>query len=345
MAVDSMRLGEIATLLGAELLGGDPQAEIVGLAPVEQAGAGTVAFIANQKYISALKTTRASGVLVSPQVAQLGVAEGVGLLVLDDPYMAFAQLLQHWTQRVREVTGVDPRAYVDPSATVGEDTNIGPFVYVGAGASVGPRCDLEPGAYVGKNAVLGAESSMGPNAVLHHGCQVGARCHIYAGAVVGSDGFGFAPDPRTGLHVKIPQVGNVVLEDDVEIGANVTIDRAVLGETRVGQGTKIDNQVQIGHNASVGRGCFLVSQVGISGSSKVGNGVTIAGQAGVAGHISVGDGAVIGAQAGVHSDVSPGGRVLGSPAIDGASAKRAMAMFPRLPELSRRVRRLEQRLG
>ncbi len=339
-----MRLGEIAALLGGRVQG-DEGTEIHGIAPIQDARPGQIAFISNQRYVGHLRTTGASAVLVSDAVARLGAPPGTALLVLDDPYMGFARLLRHWTDPgPRVVTGVSAKAHVEPSARLGADVNVHPFAYVGAGAVVGDRVDLHPGAYVGAGAEVGDDTILGPNAVVHHGCRVGARCFVYAGAVVGSDGFGFAPDLRQGLHVKIPQVGIAVLEDDVELGANSTIDRAVFGETRIGRGTKVDNLVQVGHNASIGRGCFVVAQAGISGTARVGNGVTIAGQAGIAGHIAVGDGAVVGAQAGVHGEVEAGGRVLGSPALDGALAKRAMAVFPRLPELRARLRQVERRL-
>lgn len=346
MPVASMTLREVAQLLGAELIGAqDPDVAISGVAAIDKAGPGVVAFISNRRYVRLLGSTQASAVLVSPEVARRGAPPGTALLVLADPYMGFARLLQHLTHVPRQVTGVSERACVDPGARLGADVNVWPFAWVGPGAVIGDRVDLHPGAYVGPGATIGADSILGPNSVVHHGCSVGARCHVYAGAVIGSDGFGFAPDLRSGLHQKIPQIGTVVVEDDVEIGANTTIDRAAMGETRIGRGTKIDNQVQVGHNATIGRGCFVVSQAGISGTASVGNGVTIAGQAGIAGHIVVGDGAQVGAQAGVHNAVPPGARVLGSPAIDGAEAKRAMAVIPRLPDLRRRLREVEQRLA
>lgn len=340
-----MRLDAIAGLLGGQVRG-DPATEITGIAPIQDAKPGSIAFVSNQKYVGALRTTKAAAVLVSPDVAELNLAPpGVALVVLDDPYMAFARLLQRWTDSgPRKVVGVSPKAHIDESAKVGKDVNAWPFAYVGPGATIGDRVDLHPGAYVGPGAAVGDDTILGPSSVVHQGCKVGARCYLYAGAVVGSDGFGFAPDPKTGQHLKIPQVGIAVIEDDVELGANVTIDRAVFGETRVGKGTKIDNLVQVGHNASIGRSCFIVSQVGVSGTARIGNGVTIAGQAGVAGHLTVGDGAQIGAQAGVHGDVGPGEKVLGSPAFDGKAARRAMAVFPRLPELRGRLRDLEKRL-
>jgi len=345
MAVKSMRLDEVAALVGGRVEG-NASVEIRGIAPIQDAVPGTIAFVSNQKYVGALRTTKASAVLVSPEVAAMGLAPaGTTLVILDDPYMAFARLLQHWTDPgPRKVVGISAKAHIEDTARVGKDANVHPFAYVGHGAVVGDRVDMHPGAYVGPGAVVGDDTILGPNSVIHQACRVGSRCYLYAGAVVGSDGFGFAPDPVTGQHVKIPQVGIAVIEDDVELGANVTIDRAVFGETRVGRGTKIDNQVQVGHNAIVGKGCFIVAQAGISGTSRIGNGVTIAGQAGVAGHITIGDGATIGAQAGVHGDVKAGERVLGSPAFEGKAARRAMVVFPKLPELRSRLREVERRL-
>lgn len=343
MAVTSMRVGEIAELLEGRVEG-DPSTEITSIEPIQSARAGAIAFISNRKYIRELATTEAGAVLVSAEVAALPRPERVSLVILDDPYMGFAKLLTHWTRVERVVSGVSPQAFVAEDARLGADVNVSPFAYVGAGAEVGDRCDLLPGSYVGPGAKVGSDTKLGPNSVVHHGCEVGSRCHIYAGAVIGSDGFGFAPDLRTGLHHKIPQIGKAVIEDDVEIGANVTIDRAAMGETRVSQGTKIDNLVQMGHGSSLGRGCFVVSQAGISGTTQVGHGVTIAGQAGIAGHVKVGDGAAIGAKAGVHADVPPGGRMLGSPAMPGEIAKRSLAVIRKLPEMRRRLRELDRRL-
>ncbi|MBL4850035.1 MAG: UDP-3-O-(3-hydroxymyristoyl)glucosamine N-acyltransferase [Planctomycetes bacterium] len=343
MPVTSMRLSEIADFLEGEVVG-DPAIEITAILPVEAAAAGAIAFISNRKYVRSLATTKASAVLVSPELAELPHPETTSLVVLDDPYMGFAKLLNHWTYVPREVTGISPLASVDPSAKLGADVNVMPFVYIGPDAVIGDRVDLHPGSYVGKGSVIGEDTILGPNAVVHHDCEVGERCHLYAGAVIGSDGFGFAPDRVTGLHLKIPQIGRTVIESDVEIGANSTVDRASMGETRVGRGTKIDNLVQLGHAVQVGMGCFLVSQSGVSGSSKVGHGVMIAGQAGIAGHVNIGDGATIGAKAGVHADVPSGSSVLGSPAFEGERAKRSLAAIRKLPEFRRRLRNAERRL-
>lgn len=339
-----MTLGEIAELLEGRLEGGDPATKITSIEPIEDASPGAISFISNKKYIRRLATTVASAALVSDEVAQLPRADGLALVILDDPYMGFAKLLTHWTAIPRVVTGVSDQAHIDPSATLGEDVNVGPFVYVGPGATVGDRCDLHPGAYVGSNATIGSSTILGPNCVVHHGCKVGSHCNVYAGAVVGSDGFGFAPDYVQGLHLKIPQIGNAEIGDYVEVGANTTIDRAAMGSTRVGRGTKLDNTVQLGHGCSVGMGCFLVSKVVVAGSSHIGNGVTIAGQTAIAGHVTVGDGAQIGAQSGVHSNVPAGARLLGSPAVEGSLGKRVLAVQKHLPGLLKRVRHLERKL-
>ncbi len=343
MAIDSMTLGEIAELLKGRL-DGDPSLRITGIAPIEAAHEGAISFISNRKYISKIKTTSASAVLVDDAIAQLPRAEGVALVVLDDPYMAFARLLRHWTHEPREVTGVSPKAHVEESATVGDDVNVAPFAIVCAGAVLGDRVDVSFGAHIGPGATIGADSSIGPNAVIHHGVEIGARCNVYAGTVIGSDGFGFAPDLKQGLHLKIPQMGTVIIEDDVEIGANVTIDRASMGETRIRRGSKIDNLVQIGHSGEVGLGCFIAAQAGISGTTKVGNFVSLGGQVGIAGHVNVGDGVQAGAKSGIHNDIPAGQTVLGSPAKEVAKARRSMAIYHRLPKLRDRVRDLERRL-
>jgi UDP-3-O-[3-hydroxymyristoyl] glucosamine N-acyltransferase len=345
MAVKQMTLGEIAEFLEGQLEGGTPETEITSIEPIQEATPGSISFISNRKYIQQLKFTQATAALVSPEVAQLPRVDGLALVILDDPYMGFAKLLSHWTATPRVVTGVSEKAHVDASATLGADVNVAPFVYVGANATVGDRCDLHPGAHVGRGATIGSDTILGPNCVVHHECEVGSHSHVYAGAVIGSDGFGFAPDLVQGLHLKIPQLGNTVIDDHVEIGANTTIDRAAMGSTRVGRGSKIDNQVQMGHNSSVGMGCFVVSQAGISGTSHIGHGVTLAGQVGIAGHVTVGDGAQVGAQAGVHANVPAGARVLGTPAFEGSKAKRSMAAYKYLPQLRKRVHTLERKLA
>lgn len=347
-----MSLGEVAALVGGELLG-DPARTVSRICPIHEAKAGSITFIANKKYYLALKTTDATAVLCPRDLDQEGRPAATAAIVVENPYLAFARIMQRWHDSGREPgRGVDPRAHVGKDVVVGKDVTVHPFAYVGDGAALGDRTVVHPFACVGAGARLGEDVILHAGAVLYAGVRIGNRCIVHAHAVIGADGFGYATDFTRFEHVKIPQVGTVVLEDDVEVGAGSTIDRAVLGETRVGQGTKIDNLVMIGHNVQTGMGCFLVSQSGVSGSTKLGNFVTLAGQAGLVGHIEVGDGAIVGAQAGVTNDVPPGARVLGSPAVPGQIARRYMSVLPRLPQmkrtvldLERRIQELEARLG
>lgn len=340
-----MTLAEIAEFLSAELVPAPGQEDsgatpIQMLAPIEHAVPGTVTFLANDKYLPQLAGCEASAVICPP--AMKDEARKTALLLHDNPYLAFALLAQKWFKEPDNWKGVSERAFVDASATVGESVTIEPFVSIAEGATIGERVTIRAGASVGRGAVVGDDTVIHQNVTVQDRCKVGARCIVHPGAVIGSDGFGFATDMKAMKHEKIPQMGVVVVEDDVEIGANTTIDRAVLGETRIGAGTKIDNLVQIAHNVQVGRGCFLVSQCGVSGSTKLGNFVTLAGQVGVVGHITVGDGAQIGAQSGVNREVPAGAKLLGSPAINGKEMLRVMATWPKLPEMRRRLRKLEK---
>lgn len=343
MPLTEMTLSEIATYLEAELVDAkDPGLLIKGIAPVELAGPGMVTFIASDKYVQHLSDSQASAIICTKELAEN--PHSGALLIHDNPYLAFARLMQKWFARPQEWSGVHERACVEDGVELGEEVSIGPFVHVARGAKVGERVVIGSGSSIGPGAVIGDDTVIHANVSVYDRCRIGARNIIHSGAVIGSDGFGFATDLRRGVHEKIPQMGIVVVEDDVEIGANTTIDRAVLGETKIGAGTKIDNQVQIAHNVQVGRGCFLVSQVGVSGSSKLGNFVVLAGQVGVVGHITIGDQAQVGAQSGVTKDLPAGIKALGSPAMDGGRMKRIIASYLTLPELRSRVRKLEKRL-
>jgi UDP-3-O-[3-hydroxymyristoyl] glucosamine N-acyltransferase len=332
-----VRLGDLAERLGAGLVG-NPDLEIRSVAALDEAGPGQLSFASNPKYAGLLQTTRAEAVIVGPK----GRVEGRAQLVSPNPYLAFARAvaLLHPVDHPRR--GVEPGAHVHPSAQLGEDVSALAGSCVDEGAQVGPGTVLYPGAYVGRETRVGRDCVLYPNAVVREGCILGDRVILQPGVVVGSDGFGYAQDGPA--HVKIPQVGIAVLEDDVEVGANTTIDRAALGETRIGRGTKIDNLVQIGHNVRVGEGCLLVAQVGVSGSTRLGHHVVLAGQVGVVGHIELGDRAVVGAQSGVGSDLSPGATVSGSPAFDHREWLKAQAAFRRLPQLRQEVKELERRL-
>jgi len=265
------------------------------------------------------------------------------LLSVADPYLAFLRLARAFQAELpMRPRGVHPNAVVDPSAHIGQDVSIGACAVVEKDASIADGVTLCPGVFVGVGASVGEGSYLFPNVIVLHAVHLGRRVIVHSGTVLGSDGFGYLQ--RDGLHEKVPQLGKVVVDDDVEIGANVCIDRATLGETRIGKGVKIDNLVHIAHNVTVGDGTLVIAQVGISGSTQIGTGVTIAGQAGLAGHIKVGDGATIGAQAGVTKPVAAGERVSGYPAMDHERARRLNAYYRKLPDLYEQLRALEDRV-
>lgn len=314
----ALTLGELAEAIGAELVG-DANTAIRAVNTLEEARPGEVSFLANAKYAKQLQTTEASAVIVAPGVTSNRVA----LLKSKDPYYAFAQtmVLLHG-HRKHSHSGTHPGAHVDPTATIGDGTILYPGVYVGPRARIGRDCVLHP------------------NVVVYEDCIIGDRVIIHANSSIGPDGFGYAA--HDGLHHKIPQTGNVIVEDDVEIGANAAIDRAVLGSTVIGRGTKIDDLVAIGHNARIGPHGILVALVGVAGSVTVGHHVTLAGQVGVAGHLKIGDNVTIGAQSGVVNNVPDQSTLLGSPAMPISQARRVAAVFVQLPELNERLKKLEQ---
>jgi UDP-3-O-[3-hydroxymyristoyl] glucosamine N-acyltransferase len=332
-----VKLRELAARLGCELLG-DGEVELRGVASLEQAGPGHLTFLANPRYAPRLATTRASAAVVPP-----GQAAELPRLVSGNPYLTFARAVALLVPLPRPAPGIHPSAQVHPTAVLGQDVHLGALAVVGAAARVGAR------TVVHAHVVLYEDVTIGEDCLLHSGVQVRERCRlgdrvvVQNGAVIGGDGFGFAKD-TDGRYHKFPQVGTVVIEDDVEIGALTAIDRAALGETRIGRGTKLDNLVQVGHSVTVGSDSVLCGQVGIAGSSRVGSRVTLAGQVGVAGHLEVGDGAIATAQTGIPASVDPGAVVSGYPAIDNRSWLKASAVFARLPELQRRLRELERRV-
>lgn len=317
----ALTLKELATLIGAELAG-DPDLVVTSASTLDDAREGQLSFLSNPKYVKQIETTKASAVIVTPLVK----VDRIATLKAKDPYYAFAlavTLLHGVRKHPHE--GIHPRAAIDPSATIGEGTVIYPGVYVGPRTRVGRNCILYP------------------NVVIYDDCVVGDRVIIHANASIGQDGFGFATN--AGVHHKIPQVGNVVLEDDVEIGANATVDRSALGTTRIGKGTKLGDLTTIGHNTQLGEHCVIVAQAGIAGSVTVGHHVTMAGQVGVAGHLEIGDNVMIGAQAGVTNNVPEQTVMLGSPAMPIRQARRVAAIFVQLPELQDRVKKLEHSIG
>jgi len=332
-----VKLRELAGRLACELLG-DGEVEIHGVSGLEQAGTGDLTFLANPRYAPMLAATRATAVIV----ASAGESP-LPRLVSDNPYLAFARAVALVCPKAPPAPGVHASAQVHPSAVLGRDVHVGALAVVGARARVGARSVLHP------HVVVYDEVTIGEDCLLHSGVQVRERCRlgdrviVQNGAVIGGDGFGFARDAEGRYH-KFPQVGTVVIEDDVEIGALCAVDRAALGETRIGHGSKLDNLVQVGHSVTIGSDTVLCGQVGIAGSSRIGSGVTLAGQVGVAGHLTIGDRAIATAQTGIPSSVEPGTVVSGYPAIENRAWLRSSAVFARLPELQKRVRELERRL-
>lgn len=316
-----MRLNELARRLGAQIVG-DENIDITGVATLDEAGPTQLSFLANRKYVDRLATTRAGAVCVAAGVT----SDRLNLLVCKDPYFAFCQAVVELVgHRKHPHAGVHPMACVDETASVGEGTTIYPFAYVGPRAKIGRDCILYPGA------------------VVYDDCVLGDRVTLHANAVIGQDGFGYAT--HGGVHHKIPQAGNVIIEDDVEIGSCCTIERATLGSTVIGKGTKFADLIGIGHGTKIGKHCLFVSQTGVAGSTTVGDYVTMGGQVGVAGHLKIGSKVKIGAQSGVMDDVPDESDVLGSPAQPIGDARRVYAAMFQLPALLKRVKQLEKQLA
>jgi UDP-3-O-[3-hydroxymyristoyl] glucosamine N-acyltransferase len=334
-------VSELAALVGGEVFSGSGDAVIEGPAALESAGPGEISFFAHPRYATDLRTTRAAAVLVPRDFAGETPA---ACIRVDDPSAAFTRITREFLREpAPPPAGVHPSAVVHSGAQIAPDASIGEQAVVMPGAVIGPRSVVMAGGYIGTGARIGAACLLHPHAVVGHGCLLGDRVILHSGAVVGSDGFGY--DTQDGRHTKIAQSGIVVVEDDVEIGANTTIDRARFGRTVIGEGTKIDNLVMIAHNVVIGKHCIVCAQVGIAGSARIGNHVILAGQAGLVGHIRIGDGAIVGAQTGVSNDIEPGARVVGSPPRPIGDWKRSIIRVDKLAELYDRVKKLEQRAG
>lgn len=331
-------LETVAKAIDGEVIG-DPSIEITGVAGIREAREGDLTFLANPRYEGYLEATRASAVIVAENHRSTEKA----LIRNSNPYLAFLKAVCFFQgEAPRPEPGFHASAVHAEGVDVDPSASIGPHVVLEAGARVGPRARVDAGCYVGAGAVVGADTRLYPNVTLLEKCELGDRVIVHSGTVIGSDGFGFVRDGD--LYRKLPQVGNVVVEDDVEIGANVTIDRATTGTTRIGAGSKIDNLVQIGHNVQIGPHCIIVAQVGISGSTEVGDHVVIAGQVGIVGHIEIGSGAQVGAKSGVSKSIKAGERVFGYPALPVGQAKRIEASLRHLPELIQAVRSLKKRV-
>ena len=332
-----LKLRDLAERLDCRLEG-DGGVRIRGLAGIETAAAGDLTFFANPRYTRALRSTRAAAVILADDAP----AAPCPMLRTAVPYLAFARAVELFADETPPAPGVDPASRVADDAKLGDGVSVGPFVSIGAGAVVGPRTVVHPHVTIGPGVAVGADCVIHAQAALRERVVLGDRVVVQNGAVVGSDGFGFARRPD-GTHQKIPQRGGLVVEDDVEIGALVAIDRPALGETRIAAGAKIDNLVQVGHGVRIGRNALLAAQVGIAGSTVIGDDVVLAGQVGVNGHVTVGKGARATGQTGITNSVPPGAFVSGLPAIDNRAWRKAAASFAQLPALRRRVAALERR--
>ncbi|MDI6807981.1 MAG: UDP-3-O-(3-hydroxymyristoyl)glucosamine N-acyltransferase [Candidatus Eisenbacteria bacterium] len=333
-----IRLKEIAKRLDGRLLG-DGEVLIKGVAAIKDAEEGDLTFLSNPKYEAYLSTTKASAIIVKENELKTGKP----LIVTDDPYLAFLKTLRMFRpEKAMVAKGIHPSAVIGEGVSLGHDISIGANVVVADGAVVGDEAAIMAGVYIGERASIGKGTLVYPNVTIREECSIGERVIIHSGTVIGSDGFGFVREGKT--HQKIPQTGTVIVEDDVEIGANVTVDRATIGATTIKKGTKIDNLVQIAHNVTIGENSIIVAQVGISGSTEIGQNVTLGGQAGIAGHIQIGDNTLVGAQAGVIGSIPPNSTVSGYPALPHNVSMKIHAAMGRLPEVLKRIKVIEKKL-
>lgn len=331
---------QIALMIGGKVEGnGDTTVDSFG--KIEEAQAGQLAFLANPKYEEHLYSTKASIILVNEN-QELKQPVAATLVRVPDAYLAFASLLDKYQQlKTQQLTGIQQPVYIDATAKIGDNVFVGAFAYISEKVIVGNGVKIYPNAFIGNNVIVGENTIIHPGVKIYHDCVIGKNVVIHAGTIIGGDGFGFAP-MADGTFKKIPQLGNVIIEDNVEIGSNTTIDRATIGSTLIKAGAKLDNLLQIGHNAEIGNNTIIAAQSGISGSTKVGNNVMIGGQVGIVGHISIGDGAKINAQSGVSKSLEAGKTVTGSPAFEFTAALRSQAASRKLPELEKRIYELEK---
>ncbi len=334
---------QIALLINGKIEG-DPNAAVEAFGKIEEAVGGQLSFLANPKYEEYLYTTGASVIIVN-ETLELKQPVAATLIRVSDARSAFASLLAKYQEiEAQQLTGIQEPSYISKSAKLGDKVFIGAFAYLGEGVVIGDQAKIHPQVYLGNNVRIGDNTVLHPGVKIYHDCVIGANVTIHAGSVIGGDGFGFAPQPD-GSFKKVPQIGNVLIEDGVEIGANVAIDRATIGSTLIRKGAKLDNLIQIAHNVEVGNDTVIAAQVGISGSTKIGNRVMIGGQAGIVGHLQIADGARINAQSGVSKSIKTrGSAVTGSPAYDYTSALRSQVISKNLPELIQRLKELEDQI-
>jgi UDP-3-O-[3-hydroxymyristoyl] glucosamine N-acyltransferase len=330
---------QIALIINGKIEG-DGNVSVTSFGKIEEAVNGQLSFLANPKYEDFLYSTKASVIIIN-HAYELKQPISATLIRVPDAYTAFATLLSKYQEiMTQQLNGIQQPVYISKTASHGENVFIGAFAYLGENVKVGNNSKIFPNAYIGDNVVIGNNSIIHPGVKIYNDCKIGNNVTIHAGTIIGSDGFGFAPQ-ADGSFKKVPQIGNVIIEDNVEIGANTTIDRATIGSTLIKSGAKLDNLIQIAHNVEIGHSTVIAAQAGVSGSTKIGNGVMIGGQAGIVGHIQLGDGAKVNAQSGVSKSIDAGKAVTGSPAFDHTSALRSQAAARKLPEMEKRIKELE----
>ncbi len=323
---------------------GNPNVEVNTLAKIEQGTKGALSFLANPKYEEYIYTTASSICIVNNTFSPSSkLPDSLTLIKVEDAYACFAKLLQFYDTLQKEEPRIEPNAFIDETATIGENVYVGASAYIGKNTKIGSDVAIHPNVTIGPNVTIDDGTVIYPNATVYRDCVIGKSCIIHSGAVIGADGFGFAPN-ENGEFQKIPQIGNVILEDFVDIGANSTIDRATMGSTIIRRGAKIDNLVQIGHNVEVGRNTAMAAQTGIAGSTKVGDNVLIGGQVGMAGHLKIGDRVKIAAQSGIGGNVKDDARIMGSPAFESDDYKKSYLGFRRLPMILTRLQAIEDTL-
>ncbi len=334
----SKTLGELAEYVGGQLCG-DPNIVINSASTLGRACEGDISFLVNRKYQKQLRETKASAVIVGKEITE----SAVPLLVADDPYYAFMQImvLLHGHRKHKKV-GISSRASVSDSAKIGVDCHIHDFVIISDDVRIGDGCVIYPGVFIGQGVQIGNDSIIYPNVTIYDGCKLGSRVIINSNSSIGEDGFGYAS--YKGIHHKIPQIGGVIIEDDVEIGVCCGVERATLGDTVIGQGSKLGDLITIGHGTKIGPHCLLVAQVGIAGSTTLGHHCVVGGQGGIVGHITIGNNVTIAAQAGVVNNIPDGQVVLGAPAIEANQGKRAYSMIQYLPEMRQNIRNLQNQI-
>ncbi len=334
---------QIAQYIGGTV-DGCPEAAVSTFAKIEEATPGSLTFLANPKYTHFIYGAKATIVLVGNDFVAEQPIEAT-LIRVADPYSALARLLELASSAIRPApTGIEQPCYIAEGVSVPQSCYVGAFAYIGRGVRIGENVKIYPQAYIGDGAVIGDDTTVYAGVKIYHGCRIGARCVLHSGAVIGADGFGFAPDAN-GVYHKIEQIGIVEIEDDVEIGANTTVDRSTMGRTLIERGVKLDNLIQIAHNVEVGHDTVMASQVGVAGSTKIGSNCMLGGQVGVSGHITIGNGTHIGAQSGISKSVPDGGRVMGSPAVPMGDFARLCAYQKQLGDLFAKVRQLEKQLN